>query len=758
MLPGLGDEMARGLYFLRPLTGEHIREVIVRPAAAKGVVFESEALVHTLIAQTEHAPGGLPLLQFTLAELWDARDTTAGMIRAVSLTALGGVTGALTRHADLLLAGLHERERDAARRILLRLVTVEGTRTRRSKAELIGDGPERDAERSALEVLVRGRVLVANNAEDGAYEVAHEALLTRWSTLQGWLQRDIANHAVRERVEQAAASWDRMGRARYLLWERRQLAETRGLDPRGLAPREAAFLAATERAIRRRRVAGAGLAAVVVIAAVIVGMVSRARARREFEAMVDAQTTAATAAQASARQIAGQRDVMRSHALRLFDDHRWEDGDAAWAEVDAMREREEREYRSAAEHLDSVLLLDPQRRDLREHAADLTFERLVRAERDRRGDLVAELGSRLNTYGDQRQRAELSAEAHLELSVSPIGTQVSVERAGAPPQVVGRAPLTALTLPVGSQVLVFDAPGHVSARLPLLLGRGETLAVQVALPAADAAPPGMLYVPAGRFLFGSAEGADVRRQQFNTVPLHEVSTPAYFIARHEVTFAEWIAYLDALPPGARRARTPRSFANAASTIALTELAPGRWRLTLATATRTYRADTGERFHYERRSRRADQDWTRFPVSAVSYEDAVAFAAWADRTGRAPGARLCDEYEWERAARGADGRTFPSGALLASDDADIDVTYGREPLAFGPDEVGSHPASRSPVGADDMAGNVWEWVRSAEAPDAPVLRGGSWYQGALTARSENREPGEPTLRYLLLGLRLCATPR
>ena len=82
MLPGLGDEMARGLYFLRPLTGERIREAIVRPAAAKGVAFESEALVDTLVAQTEHAPGGLPLLQFTLAELWDARDVDARTIRA----------------------------------------------------------------------------------------------------------------------------------------------------------------------------------------------------------------------------------------------------------------------------------------------------------------------------------------------------------------------------------------------------------------------------------------------------------------------------------------------------------------------------------------------------------------------------------------------------------------------------------------------------------------------------------------------------
>ena len=756
-LPGLGDEMARGLYFLRPLTGEHVREVIVRPAAAKGVAFESEALVHALISQTEDAPGGLPLLQFTLAELWDARDATAGMIRAVSLTAMGGVTGARPRHADRLRAGLHASERDAARRILLRLVTVEGTRTRRPKAELIGDGPERDAERAALEVLVRGRVLVANNAQDAAYEIAHEALLTSWSTLQGWLQRDIVNQAIRERVEQAAVSWERMGRARDLLWGRRQLAETRSLDPGALGTREAAFLAATGRAIRRRRVAGAAIAAVVVTAAVIVGTVIRGRARRELEALVEAQTTAATTAQASARQIAAQRDVLRSRALRLFDDHRWGEGDAAWTEVDTMREREEHEYRSAAEHLDSVLLLDPERRDLREQAADLTFERLVRAERYLRSDLVAELGSRLNTYGDRRHRDELGAEAHLALSVSPAGTQVSIERAGAPPQVVGRAPVPAQTLPAGSLVLVFEAPGRVAAQLPVLLGRGETLAVQVALPAADTAPPGMLYVPAGPFLFGSAEGASVRRQQFNTVPLHEVSIPAYYIARHEVTFGEWIEFLDALPPDERRRRSPDSKSSATS-IVLTEIAPRRWQLSLTPTTRTYRAATGERLRYERRTRRADQDWTRFPVSAVSFEDATAFAAWLDRTGRVPGARLCDEYEWERAARGADGRIYPEGSALAPDDADIDVTYGREPLAFGPDEVGSHPASRSPVGADDMTGNVWEWTRSVQTPEAPVVRGGSWYQGELSARSENRENGEPTLRNPLLGLRLCATPR
>ncbi|HEX7837872.1 MAG TPA: SUMF1/EgtB/PvdO family nonheme iron enzyme [Kofleriaceae bacterium] len=235
-----------------------------------------------------------------------------------------------------------------------------------------------------------------------------------------------------------------------------------------------------------------------------------------------------------------------------------------------------------------------------------------------------------------------------------------------------------------------------------------------------------------------------------------MSTAGYFIGRTEVTFGDWIEFLDELPPDQQRVRSPQL--GTQSTFELTELAPGRWKLTMTPTTRTYAAETGQRLHYEHRVKRADQDWTRFPVSAVSYEDAVAYAAWLDRTRRVPGARLCDEYEWERAARGADARMFPSGAALAPDDADIDVTYGRDPLAFGPDEVGSHPGSRSPVGADDMAGNAWEWTRSVQSPDLPAIRGGGWYTADTSARSMNREYGEPTTHHSTIGVRLCATPR
>jgi formylglycine-generating enzyme required for sulfatase activity len=130
-------------------------------------------------------------------------------------------------------------------------------------------------------------------------------------------------------------------------------------------------------------------------------------------------------------------------------------------------------------------------------------------------------------------------------------------------------------------------------------------------------------------------------------------------------------------------------------------------------------------------------------------------AWLARTGRVPGARLCSELEWERAARGVDGREYPHGDTLAAGQANIDSTYGKEPGGFGPDEVGSHPASRSPFGVDDMAGNVWEWTRSSLEPGVPVARGGSYYFAATTARSANRELPEPGLKDLTVGLRVCA---
>jgi len=514
-----------------------------------------------------------------------------------------------------------------------------------------------------------------------------------------------------------------------------------------------AWYRARKRLARHRRALVAGGAAVVAVLAIA----GWARARRELETVISDQVRIATTAFDAARQLASQRDTARERALRLFDDQRWDDGEARWSEVEELAASEASELRAASSHLEAALALDPTRASLRSQFADLMYARLLRAERDHQGELADEFAGRLAAYDDGGHRAALRARARVDLDVIPVGTRVWSERPGAARQLLGEAPLAPMTLPPGSVVLVFEAPGRVPARLPLLLARGETVYQRVALPLAGSAPRGMLFVPSGRFLFGSHDGSDLRRGFLTAAPMHEVTTRDYYIAQHEVTLGEWITFLDELAPDERRLRTPHAVSPQASLL-LTEIAPRRWRLALTPTTRTYVAETGQRLHYEHRTRRADPDWTQFPVAAVSYQDALAYAAWLDHTGKLPGARLCDEREWERAARGADTRTFPGGDALAPDDANVDTTYGRDPLAFGPDEVGAHPASRSPFGADDMAGNVWEWTRSAEAPDAPVARGGSWYHGKLSARVVNREHGEPTQRLAFLGVRLCATPR
>jgi formylglycine-generating enzyme required for sulfatase activity len=157
-----------------------------------------------------------------------------------------------------------------------------------------------------------------------------------------------------------------------------------------------------------------------------------------------------------------------------------------------------------------------------------------------------------------------------------------------------------------------------------------------------------------------------------------------------------------------------------------------------------------------RDRRARHDWLRLPIGGISPDDAQHYLRWLRETGRVPGARLCTELEWERAARGADDRLFPHGDELGTDDANFDLSYERIDGAYGPDEIGTHPASRSPFDIDDLAGNIMELVASSEISGGLVIRGGSYYFTAAVARSSNRQPIPPSFRDVAIGLRVCAS--
>ncbi len=702
-LPELGREIAESLFLVRAMGECELREAIVGPALSAGFRFEGEDTVDALVAATQGASGGLPLLQFTLAELWKRRDPVRRLLPATGLEEAGGVTGALARHADGLLETLLPAERRAAQRALMRLVTAEGTRSRRTLEELGGGEREPDGAsvRAALDAMVRGGVLVARQSDDGrtAFEIAHEALLEHWNTLRGWLSHDAEQLALRQRVERAAAEWQRVGEHPGALWGAVLLAEVRGLDASALGARERRFLSATRRAARKRRGLAIAAAAFVPLALLGVYAGSWLRAHADLERRIGEHVAAADQAIIAARRLDVETAALRSEALSTYGAIGREQGDQAWARARARSLEVDQTYDEATRDLESAIALED-RATLRAHLGDVTLARLLAVERDGRSTEREALGYRLSFFDlDGSRRAFLAAGGRLTIRSAPTATATLQRYEGGTgrltlgaPRGLGETPVAAIELAQGSYLLELVAPERAPLRLPFVVERAETVDLILDLPRPESVPEGFVHVPPGAFLFGSDEPDAFRVQNLAHMPLHRASTGAYLIGLREVTFGDWIRYLEALPPDERE------------------------------------------------------------------DDAEAYATWLDTTGQVPGARLCDEREWERAGRGADGRRFPTGGRLGIEEASISPAEGHDPDGYDPREAGSHPASRSVFGLDDIAGNAAEFSRSVIEHDLLAQKSGSWYQGTSHARLDRREVLAPTTRHPRVGFPLCATPR
>jgi toxoflavin biosynthesis protein ToxD len=137
-----------------------------------------------------------------------------------------------------------------------------------------------------------------------------------------------------------------------------------------------------------------------------------------------------------------------------------------------------------------------------------------------------------------------------------------------------------------------------------------------------------------------------------------------------------------------------------------------------------------------------------PVVLVSQADARAYAAWLSRrTGRTW--RLPSEAEWEKAARGIDGRIFPWGNAF-----DPEKLNSHDTGPFDTTPVSRYPAGASPFSVLDAAGQIFEWTSTAAGPGRAIVKGGSWDdKGCGVCRPAARHARPVAIKHILIGFRL-----
>lgn len=228
-LAALSDRLATHQYVVKALDDDQLSEVVLAPAAAAGLQLEP-GLADRIVRDVTGQPGALPLVQHSLYELWEHRD--GDTLTHSVYGEIGGVGGALARRADRTLDELEADDRAVARRLLLSLVRPgEGAEDTKQPA-LLGH-----LSAPALPIASLHRVtaaladarLVTTGDRDGDtnVEVAHEALIRHWPTLQGWIEESRDELRTRRRLRQAADAWVDADRSEDLLYRGTTLSSAR---------------------------------------------------------------------------------------------------------------------------------------------------------------------------------------------------------------------------------------------------------------------------------------------------------------------------------------------------------------------------------------------------------------------------------------------------------------------------------------------------------------------------------------------------
>ncbi len=259
LLPGFSELIRLNTEVITPMNSEELARAIRRPAELAGVSFEP-LLVTQMMTEVNEQPGSLPLLQYTLSELFEQR--VGNRLTREGYEQFGGITGAIGRRAEDIFKTLDEGEREMAHQLFLRLVTlgegVEDTRRRVLLAELTDlDTRETTGQKeavtmaSAIQLFGAARLLSFDHdslSREPTVEVAHEALLREWPRLRNWLS-DSRDDVRRQRELGAAVrQWQEGGRDdSYLIHGARLAASEAWAETTsvGLTAAENAFLQAS---------------------------------------------------------------------------------------------------------------------------------------------------------------------------------------------------------------------------------------------------------------------------------------------------------------------------------------------------------------------------------------------------------------------------------------------------------------------------------------------------------------------------------
>lgn len=296
---------------------------------------------------------------------------------------------------------------------------------------------------------------------------------------------------------------------------------------------------------------------------------------------------------------------------------------------------------------------------------------------------------------------------------------------------LGCTPLADVSVPFGPHLLMLEATNHAAARVPVVLARDGAVDLQVTLRAFGELPREMVYVPGGPFRTGD------RREIAPHEALPTVFVSDFAIAALPVTFRDYGRFLDTLAdidPVAADARTPRTRHGE--------------RLMLRGKAGKHQTAAGPLVP-EGRDPYSNRIAGRLPVVGVTWDDAVAYCAWrSEQAGLV--VTLPMSEQWEKAARGVDGRRYPWGETW---DAGFCNCAGSRPTPPRLEQVGAYGMDASVYGMRDARGGVREWCLDGSGVGRRVCRGGDWTEGTPQGLSETYSAAEGA-RSLRLGFRIA----